>query len=119
MIRTILLENMNFHAYHGCLEEEKVFGNDFLVSVEMKLDTGKAEISDKLEDTLNYQRVYDAVKDEMEKPSQLIEHIGRRLLDRIVRSFPKTEQVVVRLSKLNPPLGGDVEKVTIVLENKK
>lgn len=109
----ILLNNMKFHAYHGCLDFEKRDGNTFLVSVEMELDTKEAGLTDNLEDTLNYQEVYDVVKREMEVPSNLIEHVVQRIYDSLIRSFPEIKSLKVRLSKLNPPLGGEVDSVQI------
>lgn len=109
----ITLENMKFHAHHGCLDFEKRDGNTFLVSISMELDTSKAEKSDNLSDTLNYQQVYDVVKREMEIPSELIEHVTRRIKDSVLSEFPQIQLLTVELSKLNPPLGGDVERVKI------
>ena len=104
---------MNFHAYHGCLDFEKREGNTFLVNLILELNTEKAEISDKLEDTLNYQVVYDVVKHEMEIPSNLIEHAARRIFDALIENFPQILHLNLRLSKLNPPLGGDVKSVSV------
>lgn len=104
---------MKFHAYHGCLDFEKRDGNTFLVNLILELNTEKAEISDKLEDTLNYQEVYDVVKREMEIPSNLIEHAARRILDALIENFPQILHLNLRLSKLNPPLGGDVKSVSV------
>ncbi|MEI7502351.1 MAG: dihydroneopterin aldolase [Paludibacter sp.] len=115
----ISLENMEFHAFHGCLEHEQTLGNTFIVNVSMELDTKLAGETDNLEHTLNYQLVYDVVKEQMEIPSKLIEHVGQRILDNIMSSFPQIEALVVQLSKLSPPLGGKVERVTIELSKKK
>ena len=115
---TITLQNMKFHAYHGCLDFEKRDGNTFLVNLILELNTEKAEISDKLEDTLNYQEVYDVVKHEMEIPSNLIEHAARRIFDALIENFPQILHLNLRLSKLNPPLGGDVESVSVELDKK-
>ncbi len=104
---------MKFHAYHGCLDFEKRDGNTFLVNLILELNTEKAEISDKLEDTLNYQEVYDVVKHEMEIPSNLIEHAARRIFDALTENFPQILHLNLRLSKLNPPLGGDVKSVSV------
>ena len=112
----IFLENMEFHAFHGCLEFEQQLGNTFLVSLSMELDTEQAGKTDNLEDTLNYQLVYDAVKVQMEIPSKLIEHAGQRILDSVFGKFPQIKELEVKLSKLNPPLGGKVERVTIELK---
>lgn len=116
---TITLQNMKFHAYHGCFDFEKRDGNTFLVSVEMELDTYLPEMTDKLEDTLNYQEVYDVVKHEMDIPSNLIEHVGKRILDALIKEFPQIKSLKVKLSKLNPPLGGEVESVSIELKTEK
>ena len=112
----ITLENMEFHAFHGCLEFEKQLGNTFIVSLSMVLNTSGAGKTDNLDDTLNYQYVYDVVKREMEVPSKLIEHAGQRILDSVFDNFPQISVLTVKLSKLNPPLGGKVDCVSIELE---
>ena len=109
---------MEFHAFHGCMEHEKKLGNTFLVTLNMKLDTKKAGLSDKLEDTLNYQLVYDVVKAQMAIPSNLIEHVGQRIMDAVTSEFNQIEMMKLKLSKLAPPLGGKVEAVSIKLEKK-
>jgi len=115
----IILENMEFHAFHGCLEFEQQLGNTFLVSLSMEINTDQAGKTDNLDDTLNYQLVYDVVKEQMEIPSKLIEHVGQRILDSVFEKFPQITELNVKLSKLNPPLGGKVERVTIQLERKR
>jgi 7,8-dihydroneopterin aldolase/epimerase/oxygenase len=115
----IKLENMQFHAYHGCLEHEKREGNTFLITVIMDIDTSKAEQTDLLDDTLNYQLVYDLVKAQMEIPSELIEHIACRILRGILTDFPQVNEAIVQLAKLNPPLGGKVQSVSIELSGKR
>jgi len=112
----IFLENMEFRAFHGCLEFEQQLGNTFVVSLCMGLNTEQAGRTDNLEDTLNYQLVYDTVKEQMEIPSKLIEHAGQRILDSVFGKFPQINELKVKLSKLNPPLGGKVESVTIELK---
>ena len=115
----ISLENMEFHAFHGCLEHERLLGNTFIVCITMELKTARAGETDALEDTLNYQFVYDAVKNQMDIPSNLIEHVGQRILDSVFTEFPQIEVLEVKLSKLNPPLGGKVDRVTIELCRKR
>lgn len=112
----ITLENMSFHSYHGCLEHEKTLGNTFIVTVQMEIDTVKAAQSDELTDTLNYQLVYDVIKIEMDKPSKLIEHAVQRIADTIQSTFNQISHLKIKLSKLNPPLGGKVDAVSIEIE---
>ncbi|HEY5592930.1 MAG TPA: dihydroneopterin aldolase [Paludibacter sp.] len=115
----IILENMEFHAFHGCMEHEQQLGNTFIVSISLELDTQLAGETDELEHTLNYQLVYNVVKEQMIIPSKLIEHLGQRILDSIMNQFSQIQALEVKLSKLNPPLGGKVEKVTIIMNKKR
>lgn len=110
---------MEFHAFHGCLEHEQELGNTFLVSVNIDVDTSLAQKSDNLCDTLNYKQVYDVVKEQMQKPSKLIEHAGNRIIEAIFEEFITVNKVKVKLSKLNPPMGGKVQSVSIILEKKR
>ena len=114
-----MLENMEFHAFHGCMEHEKNIGNTFLVTVKLKIDTTQAGISDHLDDTLNYQLVYDVIRAQMEIRSNLIEHLARRIIDAIMDQFDQIISVKLKLTKLNPPLGAKVESVSIKLESKR
>lgn len=107
---------MEFHAFHGVMEHENQLGNTFLVSIRMEINTEIAGKTDDLHDTLNYQSVYNVVKNEMIISSKLIEHIGQRILDSVFNKFPEIETLEVKLSKLNPPLGGKVESVSVELK---
>lgn len=113
---TISLENMEFYAYHGCFEEEQIIGTRFLIDLFLETDTTDAENTDKLSATVNYQEVYLLIKDEMDKNSHLLEHVARRILDRIRASFPQVSSARVKVSKMNPPLGGKLERVSLTIE---
>jgi len=115
----ITLEDMEFHAFHGCLEHEKILGNTFIVSLSFRVDTQLAATTDRLSDTLNYQLVYDLVKKEMEIPSQLIEHLAHRILNKVFDSFSEIRHIELTLKKLNPPLGGKVSSVSIQIEKER
>ena len=112
----IRLEGMEFFAYHGCFAEEQIIGTRFVVDLEFTYDTAKAEADDHLADAVNYQDVYRVVKEEMEKKSYLIEHVARRILDAVRSSFPGITHAEIRISKVNPPIGGKVAQVCCVLE---
>jgi len=110
---------MEFHAFHGCLEHEQQLGNTFIVTIVMEIDTSLAGATDELVHTLNYQLVYNVVKAQMDIPSKLIEHVGQRIADTLFHAFPQIEALEVKLSKMNPPLGGKVDRVTIELSKKR
>ena len=111
----IILEGMEFFAYHGCFHEEQIIGTQFKVDLELEVDTSKAETSDHLKDTINYMEVYGLVQHEMEQKSQLIEHVARRILDAVKTAFPEVSSLEVKISKTNPSLGGKVKQVARVL----
>ena len=112
----ITLSNMEFYAFIGCLQHEKTLGNQFTVSVTMYFDGSKAQQSDNLEDTINYQQVFDIVKSEMNHSCDLIENAAFRIINSLKNNILSVYRWEVELSKLNPPLGGKTEKVTVFVE---
>lgn len=111
----ILVEGIKLYAYHGCMKEEAVIGGNYIVDVCLEADLIKASKSDKLDETIDYVIVYEIVKKEMSVRSKLIEHVAKRILDRLKKKFPKTEYIEVKITKLNPPIEGEVEKVSVVV----
>ncbi len=111
----IKIENMEFYAFHGCYDQEQVVGNRFIVDLEISANLDKAALSDNIEDTLNYQNAYDIVKEQMNIKSRLLEHVAGRILDKLFSRFPDIEKASVRVSKMNPPMGGQIERVSVTL----
>ena len=112
----IQLENMEFYAYHGCFSEEQIVGNKFLVNLELKTDMSKAQKSDSINDALNYQIAYKVVKEEMAKMSHLLENIADRILSKLYNTFDNLEHAKVKISKMNPPMGGKMNCVSVIME---
>lgn len=102
----IELSGMEFHSFHGCLEEERRDGNTFVVDFLGNMDVLKAARTDDLNNTVDYSKVYRTVAKEMEKPSNLLENVAARIADAIDHEFPEFFFVKVRVSKKNPPVGG-------------
>lgn len=112
----ISLNGMEFHAFHGCFKEEQIIGNNFIVDLSFKTDTLKPELSDDLRDTIDYSKVYKIVKNEMEITSKLLEHVARRILKGIIQTFPQISFAELTVSKMNPPVGGKVERVSVTID---
>jgi len=112
------IEEMEFFAYHGHFDEEQTIGNRFIVDFYFKSKTSKAELSDELKDTVDYSKVYLLIQEEMQETSKLVEHIGRRIIDRIHREFPEIEKMRLKIRKMNPPVGNKVESVSITFRKK-
>jgi len=112
----IQIEGMEFYAFHGCYEEEQIVGNRFLVDISMEADTAKSGISDNIDDTVNYQRVYEAIKSEMTIKSKLLEHVAQRILEKVSSEFPQIKKIELKISKINPPMGGQIKCVSVTLK---
>lgn len=106
---------MEFYAYHGHFEEEQKIGTWFSLDLTMEVDTSKAELTDELEDTVDYSAVYQVVKEQMMIPSKLLEHVGRRILNAVKESFSDVTDAQLKIRKMNPPLGGKMDFVSLEL----
>jgi len=113
---TIKLRNIRTFSYHGCLVEESKIGSDYRVDLEVKADLRKSMETDELADTVDYVQLNKIVVEEMAIRSKLLEHVAQRIVKRIFGELPEVSRIVLSVSKLNPPIGGDVEAVTIQLE---
>lgn len=115
----IRVQNIRIFSNHGCLQEEAKIGSDYRVDVEVAADLTTSAASDKLTDTVDYVHINKIVKEEVKKRSELLEHVVQRVLDRLLLEIPLIDSATVALSKLNPPIGGDVEAVTIEMHKKR
>ena len=115
----IVIEEMEFYAFHGHYQEEQIVGNRFLVDLEMEADLTDAADSDNLNDAVNYQQAYQIVKNEMRRTkSNLLENIGKRILDALYAEMEGIEKATIRIRKLNPPMGGPIKSVGIKMSRK-
>lgn len=111
----ISLTGMEFFAYHGCNPEEQKKGNKFNVDLEFFTSTDEAEKNDDLTKTVDYQKIYEVVKQEMDIKSKLLENVAHRILTAVFEKYPALGSAKIVVSKLNPPLGGNVGKVSVTL----
>lgn len=109
----IRVTNIRAYAYHGCLSEETAIGSDYRVDVEIEADLSKSAQTDKLSDTVDYVLLNRIVKEEMAIPSALLETVCERILVRFFEEEQLIQIATVAVSKVNPPIGGDVEMVTV------
>ena len=109
---------MRFYAHHGCFVQERAIGTHFTVDLNFITDTSRAEVSDNIADTVSYLDVYQVVKAEMQQPSNLLEHVARRVGEAVLQKFPSVESITVKVSKMTPPLGGQMDSVSVELSLK-
>lgn len=111
----IELENMSFQAFHGCYDLEKVVGNRFLVDLAIEVEAGEAAREDDLSKSVNYLTVYEVVRGQMAVVSNILENVALRIIEALYAEFPSISRVTAKVSKLAPPLGGKIEKVSVTI----
>lgn len=117
MKHTVEVNGIKLYAFHGCLPEEGKIGGNYIVDVSITTDFSKAALSDNLKETIDYVFVNAIVKDEMAVRSKLIEHVGQRIVQRIKNELKSVESITVKVTKVCPPINGDVNNVAIIIED--
>lgn len=115
----IQVNNIKLYAFHGCLDEEAKIGSEYRVDVEVKADLRKSAKTDDLADTVDYVHLNLIVKEEMAIRSKLLEAVAQRILNRFFKELRKVKKAKVSVSKINPPIGGNVAEVVIILTKKR
>ena len=115
----IYLKNIRLYAYHGCMDEEKKIGSDYLVNMKVRADLKTSTKTDNLKDTVDYVSLYNIVKEEMGRRARLLEHVAERIVKRVLKDHPTVINVSVKVAKRNPPIGGNVEEVAVKREVKR
>lgn len=112
----IRLERMEFRAMHGCYELERKVGNRFTVDLEITAELGAVAAEDSVEQAINYLSVYEIVRSRMRVTQRTIERVAMNIIDALYEAFPQMRHVRCTVSKLAPPLGGKLDRVSVVLE---
>jgi dihydroneopterin aldolase len=115
----IQVNNIKLYAFHGCLDEEAKIGSEYRVDVEVQADLKKSAKTDELADTVDYVHLNYIVKEEMAIRSKLLEEVAQRILNRFFKELKKIKNAKISVSKINPPIGGNVDEVVIILTKKR
>lgn len=113
---TIEIDSLRLHAHHGVLEQEKIVGNIFEVSLSVSYPIDKATETDDIEDTLNYAAIIQLIQREMNIPSMLLEHAAGRIIRALKNEFPLISCGKIKLTKVTPPCSAEVKGVSVILE---
>ncbi|HTE32711.1 MAG TPA: dihydroneopterin aldolase [Chryseolinea sp.] len=119
MTGKVELEGLEFHAFHGLYPHERESGNWFEVDIAVETDFSAAAAKDELSGTVNYETLFRIIKDEMDKPAKLLETIAEKIVNDVLSELPAALNVQLKISKLNPPIGGKCKKATISLFRKR
>ena len=115
----IRVNNIKLYGYHGCLDEEAKIGSEYRIDVMVKANLKKSSKTDDLMDTVDYVHLNYIVKEEMAIRSKLLEEVTQRILNRIFKELPMVKKARISVAKLNPPIGGNVEEVAVILTKKR
>lgn len=110
---SIKIKNIKLYSYHGCLAEEGKIGSDYRVDLKVKGDLALSAKTDELKDTIDYVHLNKIVKEEMAVRSKLLETVAERIINRVLSELLIVQKVSVSVSKINPPMGGNVGEVTV------
>jgi dihydroneopterin aldolase len=117
MKHKIEVNGIKLYAFHGCLEEEARIGGHYVVDVTISTDFSLAAETDDLSKTVDYVAVNAIVKEEMAIRSKLIEHVGQRIFSRIKNELNGVSELFLKITKISPPINGDVSNVAILIES--
>ena len=116
MTTKIYLEDVKIYAYHGVLPEENCIGTYFLLNLELHTNFSKALDSDDLDHTVSYADINEILHQEMKTNSKLMEHVCGRILKSIHHKFPQITFVKIKMTKLNPPMPGEMKGASVEVE---
>ena len=115
----IALEGLEFFAFHGYYDEEQKIGNKYGIDLYVTTDLLAAGSTDRLAQTVNYEVLYRLVVEEMKQPARLLEHLGHRVLDRVMAELPGVRKARICVSKFNPPVGGICYRARVTLSRRR
>jgi dihydroneopterin aldolase len=105
----IILANMQFEGRHGVYDWEQLNPQPFEVDVELTMNLQPAGVDDELDKTIDYGKVYEAVRQIVESTSyRLLEALAEAISHELLADFP-IEEVAVRLRKPAVQLGGPLD----------
>ena len=111
----ITVEGIRVFAYHGHLPEEAILGGHFIVNVWVTADTSEVGKTDDLNDTVDYVRIIEIVKEQMAIRSDMIEVPVKRIVEAIL-PLTKVQKVKVEVEKIQPPIDATFDKISVTTE---
>jgi dihydroneopterin aldolase len=114
LLNIIRIKKASFYAYHGVLKEERNVGGKFEADIDLYTDFSKAASSDKLTQTIDYEKVYKLLSNlAMTQRFHLIEALANKIVEELFTNFDSVYKVEVRVRKNNPPIGGVADCVEV------
>lgn len=115
----IRVRNIRVQANHGCMEEEARIGSEYVINAKVETNLDLSAKTDDLKDTVDYVAIYNIVFEEMKQRAKLLENVVQRIIDRVLEEHKSVDEVEIEVQKLNPPIGGNVEYVSVERKGKR
>ena len=115
-MNTIKVHGIRSYAYHGCLKEETKIGGNYIIDIDINYNFKQSAVNDDLKETVDYVEIKEIVLSEMKVPSKLIETVAYRIIQSIYKKHPSIDKCKVVLKKINPPIDGDIDYVSVIVE---
>ena len=119
MEATVKVENLKIYAFHGCMDEEKVIGSDYVINMRALCFVGEKVFNDDITQTVDYVDLARIAKREMAVRSKLLEAVIKRIIDASFKEIDSLEELYVSVSKINPPINADVKSVSVTMSKKR
>ena len=117
---TVGLRDVRFRAQHGVHPEEGIIGGEYIINIEAELRQRPEELKDRLANTLDYGSLFDICQEVMATRAYLIEELAERIAARVWEEHSGlVAGIRLEISKLHPPLTGQVGASFVRLEERK
>jgi dihydroneopterin aldolase len=112
---TIRLDGIYVRAFRGCYDLEQQVGNRFRVDIVIRTPLGDLPQSDDVTQAVNYLTVFEIVERTMQRTQRTIEAAASNIIAAIKEQFAQIVEVECTVSKIAPPLGGKIDRVSVTL----
>jgi dihydroneopterin aldolase len=112
----IFINGLSLHAYHGVMAYEAKVGQTFTIDLELDIDLSDAARSDKVMDTVSYDKVVTCTSEAFcAQRYRLIEAAAGRVADAVLTAFPRVRSISVTIHKPHAPIAATFSDVGVTL----
>ncbi|MFZ0845882.1 MAG: dihydroneopterin aldolase [Pseudolabrys sp.] len=112
----IFIKGLSLHAYHGVMAYEAKVGQTFTIDMTLEIDLSAAAHSDKVMDTVSYDKVVECASDVFcAQRYRLIEAAAGVVADAVLAQFPRVNSVEVTIHKPHAPIAATFSDVGVTL----
>ena len=115
----IKIKKIRTYSFIGCMNEEKKIGSEYETNIEINFLCGFEELNDNLRETVDYVAISTVVSNEMKTTCNLLETVVSKIGNKLLKIDNKVRSVTVEIKKINPPIVGNAQFVSVKNEFKR